>query len=60
MKMLKMGCAGLNLISCPDEENQNCKNYSETVSSQLYTTILKDGLIVKINGDQRLIVKLDL
>ena len=49
--MLKMGCAGLNLISCPDEENQNCKNYSEAVSSQLYTTILKDGLIVKINRD---------
>ena len=29
-------------ISCPDEENQNDENYSETVSSELHTTILSD------------------
>ena len=29
-------------ISCPDEENQNDENYSETVSSELHPTILSD------------------
>ena len=32
-------------ISCPDEENQNDENYSETVSSELHTTILSDSEI---------------
>ena len=32
-------------ISCPDEENQNDENYSETVSSELHTTILNDSEI---------------
>ena len=32
-------------ISCPDEENQNDRNYSETVSSELHVTILSDSEI---------------
>ena len=32
-------------ISCPDEENQIDENYSETVSSELHTTILSDSEI---------------
>ena len=30
-------------ISCPDEENQNDENYSETVYSELHTIILSDS-----------------
>ena len=32
-------------ISCPDEKNQTDENYSETVSSELHTTILRDSTI---------------
>ena len=32
-------------ISCPDEENQTDENLSETVSSELETTILSDSEI---------------
>ena len=32
-------------ISCPDEKNQTDENYSETVSSELHTTILRDSKI---------------
>ena len=32
-------------ISCPDKENQTKENYSETVSSELHTTILSDSVI---------------
>ena len=32
-------------IPCLDEENQNDNNYSETVSSELHTTILSESQI---------------
>ena len=32
-------------ISCPDEENQTDENYSETVFSELHTTILSHSEI---------------
>ena len=44
-------------ISCPDVENQNDQNYSETVSSELHTTILSDSeinsKIRSVNDKQR-------
>ena len=44
-ELCEIGLNDQTEISCPDEENQNDESYSETVSSELHTTILSDSEI---------------